>query len=377
MARAQRCKWTDVAAFRLGRHHLADSPASNLIAACSDPCGIQAQVMGSAYLALRARMRGVTSAEIQAALWQDRTLVKTSCMRQTLHLLPAAEFSTCIAALRASRVAAVRRVMARCGVTGKEAAALNEAAVDALRDGPLTQAQLRVRITPQMSKSVRAWMKLVWNIMVLKPAIAEGLICYGPQKGQEITVVRVDQWLPAQKNIAETEARNILLRRYLRAYGPATVGDFSRWSGMPMSEARPVWHALQDELAEVDVEGQKAWILAADAKQLAHAGSSRSILRLLPAFDPYLLAHVDKNHLVPAQHYKRIYRGAGWISPVILLDGRIIGTWSYKRQGGRLRVGIVPFARLTRSIRSQINGEAASLGSFLEASPEIEIANDG
>src|SRR6267378_4947381 len=93
-----------VAAFRLRRHHLLDDPADDAVTICRDMCGVQAQVMSAAYLQLWTRNHAITRAEIENALWKFRTLVKTSLMRQTLHLIPTDEFSLYIASLKPSRV---------------------------------------------------------------------------------------------------------------------------------------------------------------------------------------------------------------------------------------------------------------------------------
>ena len=207
-------------------------------------CGIQSQVMAAAQMAFWARMHGLTRADIRSALWKSRTLVKTSCMRQTLHLLPAADFSIYINALRRSRVEALRRIMSKFGITQKEFDGMNEAVMEALGAGPMTQGELADQIASKVGKNVRTWMEHVWS--VFRPAIVEGLICYGPDRGQEVTFVRVDQWLPRQREVSAQEAQQVLLRRYLSAYGPATLQDFSRWTGIPMKEARAVGESLEE-----------------------------------------------------------------------------------------------------------------------------------
>jgi len=327
--------------------------------------------MSAAQVALWTRKHALRRPDLDAALWKRRTLVKTSCMRQTLHLLPAAEFSLYITAIRRSRVDAVRRVMSRFGITPKEANGLNEAVVEALRRGPLTQRELTKSIVPEVSPRVRAWMERVWS--VFKPALAEGLICCGPNRAQEVTFVRVDQWLPKQKAIAEREAQPILLRRYLRAYGPATLQDFSKWSGIPGKDARPVWGSLQDEMREVSIEDQRGWMLEEDFEQLANRDPGEPGLRLLPSFDPYLLGHASKDHLVDPRFYKQVYRGAGWISPVVLLGGRVVGTWSGERRGKRLSLRVESFENLSRKLRAAVEEEAAGLGSFLETPWELRF----
>ena len=111
----------NIHAFRMQRHHLLDRGSATLTQVSRDVCGIQAQVMAAAEMALWARMNGLARAEISSALWEKRTLVKTSLMRQTLHLIPAEDFSLFITALRRSRVEAVLRVMAKFHIPREEA----------------------------------------------------------------------------------------------------------------------------------------------------------------------------------------------------------------------------------------------------------------
>jgi uncharacterized protein YcaQ len=330
--------------------------------------------MSAAHIALWARMHQLKTEDIHAALWEDRSLVRTSCMRQTLHLLTAQDFPIYIAALRRSRVGAIWRIMSKFGVTQRKADALNDDVVEALAAGPLTKQQLTRHIAPKVGKHVQAWMERFWNVFRL--AVVEGLICYGPQAGQQDTMVRVDHWLPKQKRISEQDAQQLLLRRYLRAYGPATLQDFARWTGFPLPEAKAAWTLLQDELCEVDVEGQKGFILREDLTILNNTLPGEHILRLAPSFDPYMLGHVNKNHLLDPAHYKKVYRNAAWISPVVLLNGRVAGIWSSRRRGKQLLLEIEPLAKFSKSMKAQLAVEAASLGEFLSLSPVVDFKSE-
>ncbi|MGH7598682.1 MAG: winged helix DNA-binding domain-containing protein [bacterium] len=355
------------------RHHLAEENQADFATVCQNVCGIQAQVMSAAEMQLWTRRHDLTRADIHAALWKSRVLVKTSLMRQTLHLIPAADFSIYISALKRSRVEALRRNMSRLGIAPKEAAAMTKSIIDALRAGPMTQPELMGQIIPKVGKKLRKYIELTWSIQIFRLALVEGLICYGPERGKKTTFVRVDQWLPKQRAVDEHEAKRVLLRRYLRAYGPATLQDFSKWTGMPVQEARAVWQSLEEEMVAVNIEDKKGWLLREDYRRLANSDLDGQILRLLPHFDPYLLGHADKNHLVEARNYKRVYRNQGWISPVVLLNGRIIGVWSCTRRGKRSSLEIEPFEKFPKIIQAKIEAEAASLGGFWETAWEIKF----
>ena len=267
-------KASQLAAFRLERHHLnklhKGKPTSLALAEVTgDVCGIQAQVLSAAELALSARVWGIVRADVHAALWKDRTLVRASCMRQTLHLLPSSEFDLFVSAVRRSRSTAIFSGMAKLGMSANDAQALNQFILEALADGPLPQQAVHKRVEPRAPKSCRPWMKRVWSICML--AVAEGDVCYGPPQGSDVTLVRTDQWLRRRKYVDETGAKQKLLRRYLAAYGPATLRDFSHWSGIGMMEARLTWEAVRNEMAEVSVPDGTAFILERDLAQLRNA----------------------------------------------------------------------------------------------------------
>jgi len=355
----------EVARFRLTRHHLLGQSAADAVTLCRDICGAQAQILPAAHLQLWARNHAITRSAIESALWKSRTLVKTHVMRQTLHLIPADEFLLYTAALRRYLLAFALRIMARCGVSSKEADGLTELIMDVMAAGPLTRAEITAAVRPKVSKRVRAWMDKVWSIVRIP--VAEGLLCYGSGEGNEVQLVRTDHWLTEGKPrpVPEADAQCALLRKYLRAYGPATLSDFSFWSGLPATQVRPLRASLEIELAEVNVEDEPCLLLREDLDLLKSSARPGCAVCLLPHFDPYLLAHREKDHLLEDKHYKRVYRNQGWISPVLLVDGMIAGTWSYKSQGGKVQVVIEPFASLKRVTREATIEQVEKLAGFL------------
>src|SRR5271168_1429215 len=365
-----------IASFRLRRHHLSNAATEgqDAVTICRDMCGVQAQVMSAAYLQLWTRNHAITRAQIENALWNNRTLLKTSLMRQTLHLIPTDEFPLYIAALRPSRFAQAMRVMERCGIARDESEALIPLIMQTLAAGPLRRPAIAAAIRPQASKQVRFWMENSWSLVRLP--VAEGLICYGRGEGNEIVFIRTDHWLPKLKlkPMSATEAQCALLRKYLHAYGPATLHDFSHWAGISMQEVRPLRALLEPELAEIPAQKKNCLLLREDVAALNSRSGKERCVRLLPLFDSYLLAHREKDHLLSPQHYKRVYRNQGWISPVVLIDGAIAGIWSHKVQGKKLLVNIEPFGKLSKLERAGIEREAESLALYHDASLELKFA---
>lgn len=362
-----------IASFRLRRHHLLDEPPEDAVTICRDVCGVQAQVMSAAYLQLWTRNHAITRAGVENLLWKTRTLVKTSLMRQTLHLVPTNEFLLYISALRPTRFAQAMRVMDRCGITRDESEALVPLIMQTLSAGPLSRSAIAAAIRPKASKRVRFWMENSWSLVRLP--VAEGLVCYGRGEGNAIVFIRTDHWLPKLKLklMSATEAQCALLRKYLCAYGPATLHDFSHWAGIPMQAVKTLRPLIEAELVEIPSDKKSCFMLREDVAVLNSHSATEPCVRLLPHFDSYLLAHRDKDHLLSAKHYKRVYRNQGWISPVVLIDGAVAGVWSYKLQGKRLRVEIEPFGKLSKAQRAGIKREAEHLGLYFESGLDFKI----
>jgi hypothetical protein len=161
----------------------------------------------------------------------------------------------------------------------------------------------------------------------------------------------------------------------LRAYGPAPREQFQRWLGMTSPAEAGRWiAALSEAVVEVDVEGSRGWMLAVDVEAAARAEPA-GVVRLLPAFDHYVVAAPrDADAVLPERHRARVYRSQGWLSPVVLVDGRIAGVWSHEVRGGAVAVAIEPFGRVGREIKAAVEVEVSHLAAFLGGEAKLTWA---
>ena len=155
-------------------------------------------------------------------------------------------------------------------------------------------------------------------------------------------------------------------RRFLGAYGPATYDDLARWwGGGGKTTARQWIGALGDEVSPVEVNGEQAWMLAADSREAAELSPPRSV-RLIPAFDQYVIgASRHAERLLVGGSRSRVYRPQGWISPVLLVNGFMQGVWRYEIKSSRVEVIIEPFLKAPSWVRRCAKDEAERLASFL------------
>ncbi len=345
--------------FRLERQSLVRrAPAGSLVEVAGRIGGLHAQVLSAADLQAWSRVEGHARGDLDRALWEERSLVKTWLMRGTLHAVPARDLPVYVGALH-NRGHWENAWLRAFGATGLQMERLIEAIADALDGKCLTRAELIAAVTPKVGKALAAEMGSGWGTF-FKPAARRGILCFGPSQGQNVTFVRADQWLGLSFELEREEARVELVRRYLRAFAPAGPADFTRWLGS--SRAVPqVWAELADELVEVE---PKRFALAADVPLL---GTRATGVKLLPGFDGYVL-HPNTDRPVPAEFMPRVSRTAGWISPTIVERGRVVGTWSHLVKGGRLELTVEPFAPLTKTAAAAVRREARSLARYLGVS---------
>jgi hypothetical protein len=315
-------------------------------------------------LAAWARVRGHRQGDLARALWEDRSLVKTWLMRGTLHLVPAEDLPIYTSAL--DQRGSYRRSWLRYwGTTAAGMERLTDAIAEALDGRALDKRELEEAVGQRVGKQLSKHIAESWGGM-LKPAARRGVLCVGPSRGQNVTYVRPDQWLAGWRDVALEEAAPELLRRYLSSYGPASRADFARWvGGLFEPRLRFAWDHV--DVAEV---APKRFLLAEDVERLAAEPASRAV-RLLPGFDPFLLSHADREHLVDASIKDRVYRTAGWVSPVVLRGGRVVGVWSHELRSGRVRVTVERFERLDAAARTAVEREATSLVRFLGGKLEL------
>lgn len=352
-----------VACFRLERHFLADRAHAGAIAdPASAVCGLQAQVLAAARRGVWARVCGVVEADVDAALYEDRSLVKVWAMRGTLHVLASRDLDLFVAALRSSHRRDVHGPFVKLGFEPREVDDLTEAIIAALKGKTLTRRELAAQVDHPRAGVLT---EQEWG-MGIRPAVREGQVCFGPQRGAEATFARVDDWLGARAEFDAREATAELARRYLRTYAPANHVDFGYWSGMSAADARSAWKAIADELATVEVAGLATSLLRDDLDALLH-GRDGAEIRMIPLYDSFLLGHKDKAHLVDPAYYKSVYQSAGRIAACVLRGGRVAGTWSAERRGRRLQVTVQGFSRFDPADRAAIEAESASLGAFVGA----------
>jgi hypothetical protein len=335
-------------------------------------CGLQAQEPPAAALAVRVRSSGLVAADVEHARVHERSIIRTWGPRGTLHLLATADLGWLLPLLGPVFVAAGQRRRTELGLDED----LCVRAIHLIRNilanqGPLTRAELVEQLAAQgiqLEGQARPHL--------LGRAALEGMICFGPDRGAEPTYVLLSDWVDHERRgspMSEAAALAELTRRYLSAYGPATPQDQATWSGLSLSKTRAAWQHIADQLMEVAVACEPAWMLKTCAARLDEPPAPAPIVRLLPRFDVYLLGYQNRDLAVPRQYAKRINAGGGILHPTVLVDGRAVGIWKSRRKKNELEVLLEPFEQLTSQVYQRLEAEVTDFARFLEVQAVVKI----
>ncbi|MEJ2887005.1 winged helix DNA-binding domain-containing protein [Actinomycetospora aeridis] len=330
----------EVRRFRLRRQFVAEHDGSDPVAVARRLLGVQAQVPSAAAQAVAVRTPAGTADDgtVDAALAAG-TLVRTWAARGTLHLLDADQAPSLLALLAAAR-SWDKGSWQKEFATAAQMTALEAAVVEVLAgDAVLTREELTAALVAHSGEEGLAEAITSGWGTVLKPLAWQGLICHGPPAGGRVTFTR-----PPWPGLPDPdEAARSVVPAFLAAHGPATPTAFDAWllRGMtPKARLRRWFAELVDDgtLTEVTVDGETRHARTEDLDDLASAGPIG--VRLLGPFDPYVLgAGTADPDLVPPAHRKEVSRAAGWIAPVVVDDGRVVGTWSADDD----RLAVTPF----------------------------------
>ncbi|WP_411137000.1 winged helix DNA-binding domain-containing protein [Streptomyces sp. C10] len=350
-----------VVAWRLRQQSLVprtDAPVEELVARLA---GVQAQVGSAAELALAVRQKTPRAGAVPSAL-AARSLVRTWAMRGTLHLLPAEGMAAYLALLGAARTWEKPVWQRAFGVDPGQMAALGEAVDDILDGQVLSRQELIEAVSARAGlEGLGEQLSSGWGT-VLKPLAWTGRLCQGPPRGQHVTFTSPRSWVPGWRGVPDPEeAAPAVISAYLGAYGPATPAAFDAWllRGATRKAVLRGWFAaLGDRLTEVEVDGVGgAFVRSEDASALARTEPSREV-RLLGGFDQYVLGPgTADTRLIAAGRRTAVSRTGGWISPVVVHEGRVAGVWEFTEES----LAVTLFAEHGGVPRAGLEAEAGHL----------------
>jgi hypothetical protein len=305
----------------------------------------------------RSRSGKLTAADITRARTDERSLLRTWVMRKTLHLIPTDDAGWWLPLFEPETERWSRRRLEQLGLPAeKQDKALDVIARALADEGPLTRTEARERVEAAGVK-----LNQQTGMHIALTAVLSGIACLGPDRGKTNCLVRREDWIGKPLRFDRDRALAELARRYVSAFAPATDRDFAYWAGLPLRDVRAGLESISGEIEEIRVGEEKMLAPRGGLPRLPRAGQ----VRMLGNFDTYLLGWKDRSFSVDSEHATHVKEGGGgWIRPVVVEDGIVVGGWRSSRKGGRLEITLnLPQAE-RRRLAPKIEAEVADIARF-------------
>jgi hypothetical protein len=332
---------------RLTAQGLSGPPLKSAEAVAERLLAVQGQDPRGARLAVRARTSGLSAADVDRALTEDRSLLITWLNRGTLHLVRSEDYPLLQTLTTPPLLTSSSTRLRQEGVSEAAAErALKTIEKTIAAEGPLTRPQLRERLD---SAGLRTAGQALVHIFFL--AAVRGIVVRGPMVGKEHAYVLVDDWLGPQKPVDREAALAELSRRYLVGHGPADDRDLARWAGLPLRDSRAGLAAIASELE------QRPGGLVDLAKRPEAAPLPPP--RLLGAFDPLLLGWTSREEVVGP--HRMLVTINGIFRPFALVKGKAVATWGLAKN----KVTIEHLGKVTKKDAAALEADAREVERFM------------
>lgn len=279
---------------------------------------MQAQDFSMAKLALGTRLPGSTEKEIESA-YSNGDIIRTHVLRPTWHfILP--EDLNWMRKLTSPRIkSALKSGDIGLGITG---AVLNKSykiVEAALAKGEhLTREEL---IEELKRNKIETRVNRGWHILV--NAELDGLICSGKLKSGNATFAMIDERVPRAREFTFEESLALIAKKYFNSHGPASLEDFSWWSGLSKTESKAALELIKSKLISETIDGKTFWF----AGSISIPSHGKIDAYLLPAFDEFIISYKDRSILLDHTIHKNAISNNGIFRPVILINGKASGIW--------------------------------------------------
>jgi hypothetical protein len=324
---------------------------------------VQAQDFAGAKWSLGLRVPKSTEAQIDHA-FETGDILRTHLLRPTWHFVAPTDIRWLLQ-LTAPRVHAVNAFMYRkCELDQTVFKRSNKVLEKALQGGKhLTRDELREAFE---KAGIRTQGEQRMSYLMMQAEL-DGLICSGPRKGKQFSYMLLEERVPQTAKLTREEALIELTRRYFTSRGPATLHDFSKWSGLTMADVKHGIESIQSEFQNEIINGQTYWFHA----PAEHNEFKSPTVHLLSIFDEYISSYKDRSAMADEKVGEKLKSLGNDLTHVMILDGQIIGTW--KRLQGKIVIVKPDFFRTLKKAEKQSFVQAAEeYGHFLNLPVELE-----
>ncbi|MDR2036652.1 MAG: winged helix DNA-binding domain-containing protein [Bacteroidales bacterium] len=196
---------------------------------------------------------------------------------------------------------------------------------------------------------------------VLSLAETDGLICNGIEKNKKHTYALMDERVPPAKKLYKDEALAMLAQKYFRSHSPASLQDFTWWSGLTITEAKHAIKLIETELVTDRFDSENFYL----HESYTQANEVDGALHLLPPYDEFLISYKERVHVLEKKHYPKAFTSYGIFYPVILQNGKIIGNWKKTTKKNLISIETSFFDKQSKTGRKHIKPAEERYKSFI------------
>ncbi len=349
--------------FILRKQHLTDdSKIENILQIADDLCGLHATDTLTPYLSLFARARNFSKKKLEKELYNNRSLARIKCMRNTLFLQTNPMIPICFKATRGKLEKWKNKFLDSRAISLKKYQEISSKILELLKDKELPTSEIK-------------------KILNTKANISQiiNLMCY---QGSLVRSRPIKSWKDRRSNYAifndlfpdinleqfsKDEAISQLVLRYLDSYGPVTVNDIVWWTGLTKIEVTNALNAINEGIKEINITELSGnyLMLSKNIKSLEKTKiKDEKVIKLLPLLDPYPMGYKERERYLNPKYSEYAFDRSGNITSTIFLDSKAIGIWDATEKSEPL-VKIFLFEPVEDSILEKINSEAENIGKFI------------
>lgn len=346
----------DIARLRLHSQQIVASHSRSPAEVVHTLGAMQAQDYSAALWAIGLRLPGSTQTQIEQAI-AERTIVRSWPMRGTLHFVAATDLRWMLQLLAPRVISNTERRDRQLDLDKATYDRCSRLLQRKLRGKQLQRDQVYQLLEKEgISTAGQRGYHILWYLA------QQEVLCFGPQNGKQPTFALLDDWLPQTKLLSRDKALAELTLRYFSSHGPATADDFSAWSKLTLTDIRRGLEMVSERL-QLLRNGKIDYWMAKEND--AHSEPPHALL--LPAFDEYLLGYRERSAILDAKHANKIVPGGnGVFRPIMVLHGKVVGTWKKSVKKTSVTLAWEPFARLKQADLAAFDREAERYAAFLE-----------
>lgn len=347
---------SEIPGLRLQNTGLSHSPFKSPDDAISHLGAVQAQDFAAAKWALGLRIKNSTDEDIEKA-FNEGKILRTHVMRPTWHFVMPEDIRWMLE-LTAPRVKAVlAHYNRKLELDDALFARSNSAIARALQNNTyLTRQELK---TVLENTGIKTDVQRLAHIIMW--AELDGLICSGPRRGKQFTYALLEERVTKAKKLSREQALAKLALKYFTGHGPAQLKDFSWWSGLTVKDARDALDLIESKLEKATLDGKTYWfpehaVMTAPKSQSAY---------LLSIYDEYTIAYKDRGDISESRDIERMISMGNALTAVIILNGKVAGTWNKALKKSTIEIRLNPFRQLDEKEHETLESEVARYGKFI------------